>query len=263
MTPNVFYLLFLLMADMSLSAPTKTENPVNETDNSLEVIPRPKIDFESYIFQGDILVPKTTNKNADPCVVKGCLWPKHGRHVNVPYVISPYYTQEERNIIVTALWSLQRTTCIRFVQHSYNTRDFIYFIPLDGCRSNMGRQVGGQYISLARPGCLSHRTVQHEVLHALGFNHEQVRSDRDAHVKILFENIEEGKDNQFRKVETNNLGTPYDFKSVMQYGKYAFSKNGLPTIVAQFNPNYDWGRATQMSANDIARVNRLYQCSES
>ncbi|XP_043996949.1 low choriolytic enzyme-like isoform X2 [Gambusia affinis] len=134
-------------------------------------------------------------------------------------------------------------------------------MPLHGCWSSLGRQNGGQFISLSRPGCLSHRTVQHEVLHALGFHHEQVRSDRDAYVKILFENIKEGKYDQFRKVRTHNLGTPYDFTSVMQYEKYAFSKNGLPTIVAQFNPFYDWGRATQMSANDIARVNRLYQCN--
>ncbi|XP_014879731.1 low choriolytic enzyme-like, partial [Poecilia latipinna] len=203
---------------------------------------------------------KTTNKNADPCVLKGCLWPKRGRYVTVPYYISPLYTQDEHNGIRIALFTLELTTCIRFVLGSYRDRDYIHFEPMGGCWSFIGRQSGGQFISLERHGCLEHGTIQHEVLHALGFHHEQARSDRDEHVEILFENIEEGAENNFEKEETNNLGTPYDFTSVMHYGKYAFSKNENPTIVAKSDPNYDWGRATKMSANDIARVNRLYGC---
>ncbi|XP_008404359.1 low choriolytic enzyme-like [Poecilia reticulata] len=186
MTPNVLCLLFLLMADMSLSAPAKNEDPVKETANSLETIPRPRIDFGKTNFE--IMISRSR------------------------------------------------------------------------CLSNVGRQNGGQYISLERPGCVEHGTVQHEVLHALGFHHEQSRSDRDKYVWIRFQNIEEGAENQFKKVATHNLGTPYDFFSVMQYEKYAFSKNKKPTIVAKFDPNFDWGRAYQMSANDIDRVNRLYGC---
>ncbi|CAK6970438.1 N-lysine methyltransferase KMT5A-like [Scomber scombrus] len=40
-----------------------------------------------------------------------------------------------------------------------------------------------------------------------------------------------------------------------------FSKNGKPTIVPIPNPNVTIGKATQMSPNDILRVNRLYSCS--
>ncbi len=61
------------------------------------------------------------------------------------------------------------------------------------CWSYLGRQRGGQAISLQRNGCLYTGTVQHEVLHALGFHHEQVRSDRDRHVRILTENIQPGQ----------------------------------------------------------------------
>lgn len=57
----------------------------------------------------------------------------------------------------------------------------------------MGRQGGGQIVSLSRQGCLYHSTVQHELLHALGFNHEQTRSDRDNHIRVVWENIIDGQ----------------------------------------------------------------------
>lgn len=60
------------------------------------------------------------------------------------------------------------------------------------CYSYVGRQGNGQTVSLSRSGCLYHNTVQHELLHALGFNHEQTRSDRDNHIRVLWENISEG-----------------------------------------------------------------------
>nr|XP_040017671.1 high choriolytic enzyme 1-like [Gasterosteus aculeatus aculeatus] len=128
------------------------------------------------------------------------------------------------------------------------------------CWSYLGRQSQGQQVSLRRDGCLFTDTVQHEVLHALGFHHEQVRSDRDDHVSILQENIRPGTEQNFAKQPTNNLGTPYDFESVMHYSKYAFSRNGEPTIVSKADPDMEFGSATTMSQNDIARVNALYQC---
>ncbi|KAI9517799.1 hypothetical protein NQZ68_000968 [Dissostichus eleginoides] len=65
----------------------------------------------------------------------------------------------------------------------------------------------------------------------------------------------------FDKIATLNQGTPYD-NSVMQYEKYAFSKNNRPTMLPVPNSNVPFGQATQMSNNDIDRLNRLYQCCE-
>ena len=42
-------------------------------------------------------------------------------------------------------------------------------------------------------GCETKGIVMHELLHALGFYHEQSRYDRDDFVKILFENVQAGK----------------------------------------------------------------------
>ena len=65
-----------------------------------------------------------------------------------------------------------------------------------GCRcwSYVGRRGGEQVVSLARSGCVYHQVVQHELLHALGFNHEQTRSDRDSHVRIIYQNIMRGEE---------------------------------------------------------------------
>uniref|UniRef100_A0A3Q3B6X0 Metalloendopeptidase n=1 Tax=Kryptolebias marmoratus TaxID=37003 RepID=A0A3Q3B6X0_KRYMA len=219
-----------------------------------EVIPGPEPDY----MHGDIAVLNDSLKNADPCTAKGCKWPKTGKYVYVPYIISSAYSQEERNIILGGMESFHLSTCIRFVPRTSDDQGYIYFESKDRCWSFVGRQGEKQYLSLQKNDCLYHRTVQHELLHALGFHHEQCRSDRDKYVWIYTKNVE--PERNFDKVPTNNLGTPYDFYSVMQYSKYAFSMNGQPTIVARADPNFDWGRAKHMSSNDIARINKLYEC---
>ncbi|XP_041918468.1 low choriolytic enzyme-like [Alosa sapidissima] len=125
------------------------------------------------------------------------------------------------------------------------------------------------------------RTVQHELLHALGFNHEQTRSDRDKNIRVMWEQGSEpelghyivlcqtlnlsrlsgsgfsrlDKKHNFRSITTLNQNTPYDYNSVMQYSRYAFSKNKKATMVPIPNSNVDLGKTTQMSQNDLLRLN--------
>ena len=58
----------------------------------------------------------------------------------------------------------------------------------------MGKVVnsGSQDMSLQIPGCLHHSVALHELIHALGFAHEQTRPDRDTYVRVFYENIEGG-----------------------------------------------------------------------
>ncbi|KAA0723451.1 High choriolytic enzyme 1 [Triplophysa tibetana] len=212
---------------------------------------------DPVIMFGDIAVA-TGLQNADPCTARGCKWrrSKNGR-VYVPYAISNQYSPQEKSVIKSGLRSFHKSTCIRFTPHN-GQRHFVNIKSVSGCYSYIGRQGGGQVVSLDRRGCVYHSIVQHELLHALGFHHEQNRSDRDGYVQILLENVQPEMRYNFQKENTNNLGTPYDYNSVMHYPRDAFSWNRQPTIIPIPNPNVVIGEAKQMSPNDIQRINRLY-----
>ncbi|XP_062861010.1 high choriolytic enzyme 1-like [Trichomycterus rosablanca] len=215
---------------------------------------------EPELIEGDIAVYDESERNADPCTATSCMWPKSSDgKVYVPYVISSQYSTSERQVIQRGLDSFSSITCIRFKQRS-SERDYISIESLSGCYSSVGRRGNAQTLSLARSGCIYHKTVQHELLHALGFNHEQTRSDRDGYIRVVWENIIDGKQHNFDKKATLNQGTTYDYNSVMQYFSTAFSKNGQPTMVPIPDPNVLFGQASEMSKSDILRLNRLYQC---
>ena len=115
-------------------------------------------------------------------------------------------------------------------------------------------------VSLNRNGCVYHGIVQHELNHALGFYHEQTRSDRDRYVRINWENSPTAMQYNFNKENTNNLNTPYDYSSVMHYGKTAFSINGRDTITPIPDAAVPIGQRVDLSAIDILRINTLYTC---
>merc|ERR1712178_10052 len=109
-----------------------------------------------------------------------------------------------------------------------------------GCASYMGRSYSrknpasrGQQIQLGK-GCLKKVTVAHEILHALGWVHEQARADRDEYVELLTQNIVPQFLNQYNKEKaskTDDSGTPYDYKSIMHYFDQAFTvRSGLKTM---------------------------------
>jgi len=254
MTPVFFFVLFLSLA---VVPPGATEEEDVEVDLE-EIIEKENAEISGRLIHGDLMPNR--DRNAVPCTSKGCKWPKRGRYVRVPVAISSSYSRSERSQIINTLLTFHKTTCIRFYWRRWYHRNYLYFYSGSGCWSYLGRQSRGQLVSLKKRGCMRTKTIQHEVLHALGFHHEHSRSDRDTYVTILTQNIISGQESNFRKVDTNNLGTPYDFNSVMQYSKYGFSKNGQPTILAKSDPNLNFGLATKMSVNDIARVNKLYRC---
>uniref|UniRef100_H3AYJ7 Metalloendopeptidase n=1 Tax=Latimeria chalumnae TaxID=7897 RepID=H3AYJ7_LATCH len=208
---------------------------------------------------GDIVVD--TMRSAIACPKNNCYWPKDSDgFIKVPYKFSKKYTSEEKGTILESMTELQTMTCVRFVTRT-NEVDYVNIVPEDGCFSSVGKDGGKQTLSLTNDGCLFKGVIQHELNHALGFEHEQNRSDRDKYVRIEWDNIEEGYEDNFIEADTNNLGLPYDYRSIMHYGRYEFSyARGKPTIVPIPNSKAILGEVDGFTNLDYLKLNRLYDC---
>lgn len=185
-------------------------------------------------------------------------------------IIDIYYllAKKEAELIMSALSEIESVSCIIFYPRSYE-KDYIEFVNNPYCSSNVGRTGGRQVVSLANSdhkyNCMEKGVVIHEVLHALGFLHMQSSTDRDRFVKVNYENISSGMKQNFLKYDSTRFGTPYDFKSIMHYGAYYFSKNNKPTL-EPLSKSYrisDLGQRQQMTSGDIQRLNEMYQCESS
>lgn len=141
---------------------------------------------------------------------------------------------EELIIILGAMQEYHNKTCIRFRPYTKNDTNWIEIkSDQNGCWSSVGMQMEGQVINLHSPKCIRHGVVVHELLHALGFYHQQSSADRDDFVIIHWENIRAGRERNFNKYNTTTVtdyNITYDYESVMHYSAKAFSKNGNITI---------------------------------
>lgn len=100
------------------------------------------------------------------------------------------------------------------------------------------------------------------VLTAVGFYHMQSATERDEYVRIEFDKIQAGTENNFFTYGFDvitNYEVEYDYGSVMHYSKTAFSRDGSDTIIALKDLRGEtMGQRLRMSANDIARLNSAY-----
>ncbi|XP_069077874.1 embryonic protein UVS.2-like [Pleurodeles waltl] len=222
-----------------------------------EIISKENEKSSLLLHAGDIIVKP--GRSAITCQDSSCFWPKSSDGtVKVPYTVSGFGASDVAKI-TEAMKEFTSMTCIRFVNRTAET-DYVQISSGNGCSSYVGRIGGPQGVQLSG-NCMVKGIIQHELMHALGFLHEQNRSDRDDYVKIMFEYIEAGSLPNFIKQTTNNLGLEYDYSSVMHYGSYAFSTiYGQKTIIPTKNPTAEIGQRIGVSNLDIAKINQLYKC---
>lgn len=188
----------------------------------------------SYI-EGDILVPrKATSNGRNGMVSESYRW----RDGIVPFEIMGAFDARAMDLIEQAIVAYHDNTCIKFVPRGHTDMDYISIQSGNsGCWSSVGRIGGRQVVNLQSPGCTSKvGTVMHELMHALGFLHEQNREERDQYVDIVMGNVRKGYEVNFEKAapgSASGFGVGYDYGSVMHYSDSAFSVNGERTIVTR------------------------------
>lgn len=67
-----------------------------------------------------------------------------------------------------------------------------------------------------------------------------------------------GQFEKYSQATTQNLGSNYDYLSIMHYGPAAFTRNGMPTIVPKKQTTI--GQRTGFSETDSQKINILYEC---
>lgn len=223
------------------------------------------------IFEGDIAlgtvaqmdeiaaaVADSSTLKVNAVVITGdeLLWP----HATIPFEIHPDLPDPARVTDAMGHWSA--VTPLNFVARDPNDpahNNYVSFEQQDGCWSQVGMRGGKQVVSLS-PTCTRGSAI-HEIGHVAGLWHEQSRADRDEHIQILWENIQEGREHNFDQQITDgdDVGD-YDFSSIMHYPALAFSRNGQPTIVTKGGQQI--GQRDGASAGDIAAIRALYSRDE-
>ncbi|XP_048582034.1 protein SpAN-like [Nematostella vectensis] len=185
----------------------------------------------------------------------------------IPYVIDSGLESLAVDAINAAIQEFGTYTCITW-RPRVGDEYYVKFIKSSGCWSYVGKinaVEGYQDLSIGL-GCESKGVVMHEMMHALGFWHEQSRTDRDQYVEIMWENILPDKDNNFQKYthdQIDSLGFPYDYNSIMHYQNMAFSSNGKNTIQKPNAPSEPLGQRLNFSDTDVLELKKLYSCSVS
>ncbi|XP_046856927.1 astacin-like metalloendopeptidase [Xenia sp. Carnegie-2017] len=167
---------------------------------------------------------------------------------------------------------IESKTCIK-LREAMGSQYHIRLMSGTGCYSYVGYLRGinkmfnkKQDVSIGR-GCNTKATIVHELLHALGFWHEQSRPDRDKYVKIVWDNIPRGQSNgnflKHSERDIKDLGVPYDYDSVMHYGDKAFAINRAKPTIVRLNGTGRFGQPRNggLSQKDAQELNRYYECN--
>jgi hypothetical protein len=202
---------------------------------------------DEALLEGDILVDPSMPPSVAGNATASRPWPGGV----VSYVIDPSLPNKQRVTQAIAHW--ESRTGIRFVQRT-NQAAYVAFVPGNSCSSFVGRTGSRQPINLAS-GCDT-GTVIHEIGHAVGLWHEQSRSDRDNHVRVLLANVARGMESNFDRTRFTSPGA-YDLGSIMHYGSTYFSANGRPTLT-RLDGSLIVPNRSALSTGDIAGIAAIY-----
>ncbi|VDK89090.1 unnamed protein product, partial [Litomosoides sigmodontis] len=163
--------------ETTLTADDFAQAPEEEFNLALLGIPIKSDPTMGNLTEGDIVLPNFQgftdhgNSRLERSAVRDFYrrWPKG----EIPYAISSRYGPYSRSVIAKAMKKFHDVSCVRFVPRVHDQhKDYLYITPHDGCYSLVGRAGGRQPVSL-EADCIQSGTIIHELMHAVGFFHEQ------------------------------------------------------------------------------------------
>lgn len=185
----------------------------------------------------------------------------------VPYEIAGKFQQQQLQLVLNGFKEFHQKTCIRFRPRNRFDKDYISITnQANGCWSSVGRMGGRQLLNLQESKCFGNNgTILHELMHALGFYHEQNQYERDQYVEVIRKNIQPALLGNFAKLslsEATSFGVAYDYASVMHYSPYSFSRNGQATLRALklTAAAKQMGQRKGFSTSDLQKIKAMYKC---
>lgn len=222
------------------------------------------------LIEGDILLPEEVllTNSYNP----GSAWPEG----IIPFSFDPALTESNKVAMRQAMDLLIGSAAdVQFIYRT-NEPDYIYVTisEISGVSysDNVGKKPNGgqQVVAINSSSWDTPYVIAHELLHALGFYHEQSRPDRDQYVTIEWDNVEDDASSryQFRLADgSDTLDTPYDYTSIMHYGPCSFTKctscsssNASCRTITTLNPAFQSiiGNRSKFGLYDIEDLRRVY-----
>jgi hypothetical protein len=277
----------ILIALTALYSCKKEHNPQVELQSRKESVQAPKPLVENgklnlpvdsngkYIFEGDIIL---SDEQAEFLIERGkkkseietqstfknefvSLWPGG----IVYYSIDADFLDRSR--VTNAIATIQNSNSgVTFVERT-NQPNYIQFKNTNdstiGGSSELGMTGGQQIILISSPSNADTGSAIHEILHALGFFHEQSRADRNNYIVVYPQNIVSKYQSQFNTylqdgINGIEIGT-FDFDSIMLYPSTAFITSSGVYSMTKLDGSPFFAQRSHLSAGDIEGIRYRYR----
>jgi len=249
------------------------EQPIVRSDAEEAAIHAALFNNEDAV-EGDMILTqeqKNAKRSRVATEVPNSKWPNGV----VYYKFDPSLKGLEANVLkaMAHVTSATGGKCITFAAAPATQKNYINIKDGGGCSSLVGMWGGGvQDVNLNKTGCIPYMaTIAHELMHAIGFDHEHNRPDRDNYITIFLNNVIKAPKDMSSNFNRRDKGivykdVPFDYNSVMIYGETAFSvnvndkskitmqdKNKKITLT---NPDKKAG----LSPSDVKQIKYFYGC---